>query len=208
MSRLFSMDPSQINGGNLALIAVAMIAVIVTFVLISRYCFRLEKRSGKSAFSLVKIIMVAAAPLVGILLEVFKINAPDLVFTIITLIMCIVVIVWNIATFRILGGIMFSIIHIAVGLLAGLSIAAIIFGIIAFAVIAIFVGASGSATGGASSSSSSAPEYVRDPSTGESYYVSKGANGQLYLPDKGDCILRPGDYSGHYIGSDGSTYIS
>lgn len=200
---LFSKDTSEISGTQTAVILISIIAAIVVFVLITRLCLRMERISGKPAYSVAKIIMVAAAPMVFTLLATFDVSVSFTLFGVIAGIMCVVVAIWNIITYGILGGFVFSIVHIVVGMIAGISIAALIFCAIAGIVIFFFAGASSSE----SSSGSSTPEYVRNPNTGEMVAVEKGANGELYIMGTSN-VLRSSDYSGRYFDDNGNQYIS
>ena len=53
-----------------------------------------------------------------------------------------------------------------------------------------------------------APTYVRDLATDQVFYVDKGLNGTLYLPDRGNCVLRPSDVSGRYHDDYGNNYTA
>ncbi len=202
ITALFSKDTSEINGAQTAAILISLVATIVVFVLIARLCFRMEKISCKPAHSLVKIIMVAAAPLIFVLLSTFDVSLPIALFIVLTIVMCIAVAVWNIITYGILGGLLFSLVHIVTGLIAGISIAALVFFAIVGVVVYFFAG-----TLSVGNSSSSAPEFVRNPDTGETVPVERGANGELYIMGTSN-VLRSSDYSGRYFDDNGNQYIS
>lgn len=118
---------------------------------------------------------------------------------------CVVVLVWNILTFGILGGILFSFMHIVFGLLAEISIAALIIMVLFFGILYLFgafsVGGTGTASGGN-------PHTVRDVNSGESFHVIE-RNGTLYLDSGGRSgVLRQSDYAGRYIDDSGNDYIA
>lgn len=202
LKSIFYKDTSEISGTQSVFLLLGILALIAVFAFFVRTCYRLEIISGKPSFSVVKIIMIAAAPTVFSVLAILNVDVPFIWFGIITAVMCVAVLVWNVLTYGILGGLMFTVVHIVFGVLAGLGIAAFVFIAIAAVALALFAGGS---TGG-SSSSSSVLEYVRDPSTGEIYDVEKGVNGELYIAGTSN-VLRKGDYSGEYIDSYGNRYI-
>lgn len=204
LKSLFSKDTSELSGGETAFVIIAIIVLIGAFIFIARTSFRLEKISGKPSYTIAKIIMIAVAPTIFSVLSVLNIDLPFKWFGIATVVMCVVVAVWNIITYGILGGLFFSVVHIVLGLIASFGIVLVIF--IGIAAVALYLFAGGSA-GGSSASSSSAPEYVRDPATGETVRVEKGANGELYVGGT-STVLRQGDYAGEYIDSNGNRYIN
>lgn len=205
---LLDKDTSDLSGTESAFIVIGAIGLIAVFAFFIRTCYRLEKISGKSSHSVIKIVMIAAAPTVYIILDILNISLPFKWFGIIAAVMCVITVIWNVFTYGILGGLMFSVVHIVVGLIAGIGLAAV--ALIAVAGIALYLfagGTAGGSTGGSSVSSSSAPEYVRDPATGETVRVEKGYNGELYVGGT-STVLRKGDYAGEYIDSNGNRYIS
>ena len=199
---LFSMDTSEISGAQTAFILIGIVVVIAVFAVITFLCFKMEQTSGKPSFTAVKVIMIAAAPTVFSVLAIFDIEVPFLWFGIITAVMGIAVIIWNILTYGIFGGLLFSFVHAVIGLIAGLGVAAVIMVGVVGLVCYFFFGNDG----GTSENSSSAPEYVRNSSTGETFEVEKGVNGQLYISGTSN-VLRPSDYTGHYIDSYGNYYV-
>ena len=203
LTSLFSKDTSELSGGETAGILIAVVLAIGIFIFFVRTCFRLERISGKPAFTVVKVIMIAVAPTVFSVLALLDIDLPFKWFGIATVAMCIITAVWNILTYGILGGLMFSVVHIVFGLLAGLGIVALVF--VAIAGIALFFFAGSSSSEGASASS--APECVRNTATGETVGIEKGANGTLYIRGTSS-VLRSSDYSGHYFDDNGNQYVS
>ncbi|MBQ8209451.1 MAG: hypothetical protein IJZ35_02575 [Clostridia bacterium] len=200
---LLDKDTSDLSGTESAFIVLGVIAGIAVLAFFVRTSFRLERISGKPSFSVVKVIMIAASPTIFSVLALLDIDVPFKLFGIITAVMCVVTIVWNIVTYGILGGIVFSIVHIVFGIIASMGI--IVFAFIGIAGLVLFLfGGSG---GGSTVYSSSAPEYVRDPATGKTVRVEKGFNGELYVGGT-STVLRQGDYAGEYIDSDGNRYIS
>lgn len=204
LTSLFSKDTSELSGGETAGIIISVFLAIGIFAFFIRTCFRLERISGKPAFTAVKVIMIAAPPTIFSVLTLLDIDVLFKWFGLATVIMCIATAVWNILTYGILGGLMFTVVHIVFGLIAGLGIVALIF--IAIAGVVLFFFAGSSSSGGASSGSS-APEYVINTATGETVYVEKGANGELYIMGTSN-VLRSSDYSGRYFDDYGNQYIS
>lgn len=200
---------SKANGSSLILFAIATILsifVIVCFVKIVKSCFAIEKNTQIESHTLIKTILIAAVPTVYSILSAINIadSIPINIVITVTVVVCIAISVWNIVSFGLIYGIMFSVMHLVFGFLASLGIGALIFIGVAAVVLSLFAGGS---TGGSSASSSSAPEYVRDPATGETVRVEKGANGELYVGGT-STVLRQGDYAGEYIDSNGNRYIS
>ena len=197
-------NTADLSGTESVFIVLGVIAVIAVFAFFTRTSFRLERITGKSSFSVVKIIMIAAAPTIFSVLSLLNIDVSFKLFGIATVITCIATAVWNIFTYGILGGLMFSVVHIVFGLVAGLGIVVLIFVAIAGVVLFFFAGSSSSA---GASSGSSAPDYVRNTATGETVGVEKGANGELYIRGTSS-VLRVADYSGRYFDDNGNQYIS
>ena len=197
-------NTADLSGTQSVFIVLGVIAVIAVFAFFTRTSFRLERITGKSSFSVVKIIMIAAAPTIFSVLSLLNIDVSFKLFGIATVITCIATAVWNIFTYGILGGLMFSVVHIVFGLVAGLGIVVLIFVAIAGVVLFFFAGSSSSA---GASSGSSAPDYVRNTATGETVGVEKGANGELYIRGTSS-VLRVADYSGRYFDDNGNQYVS
>lgn len=205
---LFNKDTSDLSGTESAFIVIGIIVLIAIFAFFIRTCYRLEKISGKSSHTVIKIVMIAAAPTIYIILDMLNLFLPFKWFGIITAVMCVITVIWNVFTYGILGGLMFSFVHIVVGLIACIGLVTVV--LIAVVGVALYLfagGTAGGSVGGSSVSSSSAPEYVRDPSTGETVRVEKGYNGELYVGGT-STVLRQGDYAGEYIDSNGNRYIS
>lgn len=123
---------------------------------------------------------------------------------VITVILSIVVTVWNILQFGLVYGLMFSFLHIVGGLATGLVVAGVVFAVIVMVLAAIFGSPS---TGGGGTAG--IPEIVEDVNTGEQFHVSNFGNGSIMIDRNGNWVpLRSGDYSGRYLDSYGNTYIS
>lgn len=204
LTSLFSKETSELSGGETAGILIAVFLAIGIFAFFIRTCFRLERITRKPAFTVVKVIMIAIAPTIFSVLALLDINVPFKWFGVATVIMCIATAVWNVLTYGILGGLMFTVVHIVFGVIAGLGLVALIF--VAIAGVVLFFFAGGSSSSGAASGTS-APEYVRNAATGETVYVEKGANGELYIMGTSN-VLRSSDYSGRYFDDYGNQYIS
>lgn len=179
---------------------------IFLFIQITRVCFTMERQTGKPAHTLIKTVLVAAAPTIFTVLALLKIDVPVpfSVFIGISVVMFIIVAIWNIKTYGILGGLFFSLVHGVFGVLASLGVGMLVFvGI--FLIIAIFFGgSSGSVTGG--SSGNSAPSSVRNIRTGQVHTVSSGMNGNLYLADNNYVLYPDPDFQGKYYDDHGNDY--
>lgn len=201
---------SQKADGKTFLIAglgiIGALLAVVLFIFLVRTCFSIERNTKKSAHTLIKTLMIALAPSVYTILALLNIEVtiPFSIFIIISVVMFIIVAIWNIKSFGILGGIFFSIMHGVFGALACIGVGMLVFvGI--FLIIAIFFGgSSGSVTG--NSGGSGSPTSVRNIRTGQVYTVSSGTNGNLYLAGT-SCVLYPDpDYQGKYYDDQGNDY--
>ena len=198
---------SQKADGKTFLIAglgiIGALLAFVLFIFLVRTCFSIERNTKKSAHTLIKTLMIALAPSVYTILALLNIEVtiPFSIFIIISVVMFIIVAIWNIKSFGILGGIFFSIMHGVFGALACIGVGMLVFvGI--FLIIAVFFGGSSSPAGGGSSS----PSSVRNIRTGQVYTVSSGTNGNLYLAGT-SCVLYPDpDYQGKYYDDQGNDY--
>lgn len=182
---------------------VGALLAVVLFIFLVRTCFSIERNCKKSAHSLIKTLMIALAPSVYTILALLNIevNIPFSIFIIISVVIFVIVAIWNIKSFGILGGILFSIMHGVFGALACIGVGMLVFvGI--FLIIAVFFGGSSNPEGGGSSS----PSSVRNIRTGQVYTVSSGMNGNLYLAGT-NCVLYPDpDYQGKYYDDQGNDY--
>lgn len=194
---------------SILLVALALIAIIVLiliFIKNVRICFTMENQTGKSAHTLIKTGMIAVAPTIFTVLSLLKIDipVPFPVFIGISVVMFFIVVIWNIKTYHLLGGLAFSVVHGVFGALACLGVGMLVFvGI--FLIAMLFLGGSPCS----STSQTSSPSMIRDVNNGMTYHVQKGVNGELYVEDNGrSCILRASDYSGKYFDDMGNEYIS
>lgn len=180
---------------------------IFLFIKLVKICFIMEKQTNRNAYSIIKTGLIAAAPSVYTVLALLKVDIPIpfSVFIAISVAMFFIVVIWNIKTYHILGGIAFSVVHGVFGALACLGVGMLVFvGI--FLVAMLFVGGS---SGSSTTSSASSPSMIRDVNNGMTYHVQKGVNGELYVEDNGrSCILRASDYSGRFFDDMGNEYIS
>ncbi len=178
--------------------------VLLVGIWMIRVCMEILRLTGKSSFTVPKIIIVAVAPTVYYLSEILDFEVNSTLIIILTVAACIIVSVWNLVSFGPLGSIFFSILHIAGGLIAGFGVAAMVFVVIAL-VAAFFIGGSASSSSG---TSGGRPSSVVDVKTGQGYYTDTDASGALRLPEKGNAILRPSSYAGRYFDDYGNEYIA
>lgn len=198
--------PDHITTGQFVLaVGGTVLGGIIVFILF-RICRRIENQSGKAALSALKVGMIALAPFIVFVAAFFKISIPYH-YAVIGMIVCsVIVLIWNIISFGPVGGILFSLLHIILGVFAGIGVGSLIVVIIAGGILYFVAGSGG---GGASSGTTgSVPSHVRDVATDQIYYVVQGVNGMPYLPERGDCILRSSDYSGRYFDDNGNQYIA
>lgn len=200
----------EVTGGSVFLIIVLVILFLLFvfgFYLLMKACFRYEKASGTPAFSLIKALIIAAAPIIygAANLVGFDEYIPVKLVAIACIICCIIVSVWDIKSYGLFIGIMFSILHIGFGALASLAALSLVF-LAVFLVLFFFFG--GTLTPPGASGGSNAPEYVRDRKSGMLYHVTSGANGNLYIEDNGrSCLLRADpDFDGVYFDDAGNEY--
>lgn len=185
-------------------ISIGVLVLIALFILLVVLCFKIERVSGQPAYSAVKTIIIAIPPVIGSVCALLDFEINYKIILIITVAACIGVFIWNMLTYKTPYALMFTVMHIIFGFLAGLGVAAVVFMGIAFIAIYFFGGAVGG-DGGASSPGGT-PEMVVDVNTGESFYVRKELNGNLTVHGNGrDEIIKPLgggryidiDYKGH-----------
>ena len=177
------------------------------FLVLFRVCSRLEEQAGKSAYMPIKAGLVALSPIAVSIVSFFNIDVPLVYILIGTIVCAVAVIIWNIAQFGVLRSIPFSLLHLIVGVFAGVSIVSLVIIIVAFGLLYLFAGTSG---GVGTATSGTSPSYVRDVRTNQSYYVTGdvSGNGTLYLPELGNRIIRPSDYGGRFHDDYGNDYIA
>jgi|GEM_PF-3025401 len=178
------------------------ILFLVVFIVAARLCHNFAVNTEKRPLSAVKIGCVAIAPCVAMFVGMFHIDIPIKYIIAATVIISVIVLVWNLFTFGIFGGLLFSFVHIVAGVLAGLSVAGLVIAVIALIAVALFGGSSGSIGSGSSQS----VDNVRNLQTGEVFHVTKGVNGIMYI--NGSTILRASDYAGRFIDDNGNQYIA
>lgn len=204
ISKLFNTSASELSGATWGLIIAGIIIGLIAFIIITKICLSIERATGKYAFSPVKIGLVAAPLVIFTVAGMFKVNLPYKLILLITAVIAIAVMIWNILTYRPIAGLLFSVMHIGAGLFAGVSIAAVIIMAIFFIILAFF-GGSSSGTG----SSGSIPSIVIGENDGCYYHVVQGANGEYYVDGpSGSSPIRNGDYANRYIDSAGNRYYS
>lgn len=194
------------NASMKELIAIALGGLVIgaLFIFAVARCVKIERNSDVKSHSIVKIILIAIGPIAVSVFAFLGLEAPTKIGLIASVICAVGVTIWNIVSMGFLRGLLFSVVHIVVGFLAGMSIVAVACVVLFIGIISLFGGLSGGL--GGSSSSGSVPEYVRNLNTGESYYVTE-RNGVLWLDECG-VIIRPSDYSGRFIDDNRNEYIA
>lgn len=179
--------------------------IIVLFIFLFIFCIKFEKYSGVKSFLAVKTIMVALFPTIYGLINLSENRVSFTGFGVITVIMCIIVLLWNAFSYGLIYGLAFSFIHIVSGLVMSVGIVVLIFGIIATVFLSFFTEGGGPGK----LSNQGKPDGVRDLATNEIYDVTVGGNGCLYLNSGGrDSVLYCGDYRDRYFDGNGNQYIA
>lgn len=193
-----------LSTGQFLLVLIGGIIGITLYGVLVRMCHNFAFNTGKQPHSALKIGLIALAPFLTMVVAMFQIEIPYRYCLILMILCSVIVLIWNLTTLGVFGGILFSVMHIVAGFLAGVSVAAmIIVGI--FAIILIFFGEGGSID--TSENSSVSGNCVRDLETGEVFYVETGINGVKYVKDR-DAVLRNSDYSGQFFDDNGHRYVS
>ncbi len=181
----------------------AVIAFIIyAYIWMIKFSIEFLKITGKYGFTVPKIIITGLFPSIIGVMSAFDKEPPFKLLVPLCIIACVAVSIWNIISYGIMAGPIFSVLHITAGLLCSIIAAAIII-VILFAVAMLFLGADSTT----SSSGASAKE-VECLSDGQLYYTEKNASGQLTLPQRGYAILRPSSYAGRFIDDYGNEYIA
>ena len=202
MKDLLSRDIGSLGTGALLAIVFGAVIFLALFLIAARLCHNLSVNTGTKSHSAVKIGLVALAPCVFMFVGMFHINIPYAVIVVGVVAASVAVLLWNLKSYGLFGGLLFSVVHIVAGVMAGLSVGGLIVAAVCLAVMAFF--GFSSSGGGAAGGDVSA---VRDLATGEVFHVTKGVNGSLYLTAR-DCILRTADGAGRYFDDNGNQYIA
>ncbi|MGN1347971.1 MAG: hypothetical protein ACI4VI_03405 [Acutalibacteraceae bacterium] len=190
--------------GEILTVGIISLVVGAFIIFATVICVRIERNSDVSSHSIVKITLIAIGPTVVSVLAFFGLEAPTKIGLIASVICAAVVTVWNILSLGLFKGLIFSVVHIVVGFLAGMSIIAVAGIALILGIISIFGNFSGGLDNG--STALTVPEYVRNINTGETYYVTEHS-GVLWLDECG-VIIRPGAYDGRFIDDSGNEYIA
>lgn len=148
--------------------------------------------------------MVALFPTIFNIAAVFNRVLPMNIIFILTAVMCVIVAVWDFLVYGPIGGLLFSYLHILGGIISGLLIASLVFMAFFIILITIIRPLELPSTG----SSGTPPEYVRDLSSGETFYVTSSASGDLQIDRGGYIVLYPSGYAGEYVDNYNHRYIA
>ena len=198
---------TDISPSKLILIIILAIPVAVGIFLLIRYCIQKEKSSGKRAFNILKLGMVAVGPMLIAIKYWLSLELPLWIFVAASIILTLIVIVWNILTFSVLPGIAFSIFHILFGIIFG----ATVLGLAVAAVFFIILKVLGVLSVGGTASTSSGggvPKWVRDVNSNEIYQVFNFGGTLQILRDSDYVVIRPGVYDGRYIDDSRNEYLN
>ena len=208
MNNVLELFTKQASGSEIILICIGSVLLIALTIFLIKVCKDFVKMSGKKSYSIVKIILIALFPTIFNIAAVFNYLLPMKLIFLLTLIMCIVVVVWNLRVYGPVGGLMLSFLHIVGGLVSGLMIAAFVL-MIVFFVIMLVTGSFNIADTGSSTSDGGVPEYVQDINTNETFYVHDFKGASMKIIRNGDYIvIRPGDYAGRYYDDYGHFYLA
>lgn len=203
-----SQDISELPSTSLVLIFGGAFLFVAVTVFLIYVCKKIAKLSGKNTHSILKIIMIALFPTIFNIAAVTGHILPIGVITAITVVLSIIVIVWNILQFGPIGGAMFSFLHIVGGLATGLMLASFVL-VAIFGIATVFIARPGDVIAGNGGASNSIPEYVEDINTREIFYVSKNGDGRLMIDRNGNWVpLFYGDSAGRFTDTSGNTYIA
>lgn len=190
--------------GEILTVGIVSLVVGAFFIFVTVICVRIERNSDVSSHSILKIILIAIGPTIVSVLAFFGLEAPTKVGLIASVICAAVVTVWNILSLGLFKGLIFSVVHIVIGFLAGMSIIAVAGIALILGIISIFGNFSGGLDNG--NTALTVPEYVRNINSGETYYVTEHS-GVLWLDEYG-VIIRPGAYDGRFIDDSGNEYMA
>lgn len=203
---LFEWIETHDSPAVIAGISIGGIVLGIVLILLIIACIKIEKLSGVSSQSPIKILIIAAAPAVASLCSMLKFNINYSIILIIAAAACISVFIWNMLTYKTVYAIFFTIVHIVVGFIAGMSIVALVLLAIIFGALYLFGGFTGG-VGTTASSTAATPELVYDVNTGETFNVRQELNGTLTAYGNGrDTIIRPVG-GGRYIDDYGHEYL-
>lgn len=187
-------------------LCLAALFLIFLVILAIRIACHIERISDTPAYSLIKSILLGIFPGLYFGLSSMDIVIPENIVIIASMVVFLIVVIWNFRSFGAFGGFILTFVHCLYAFLLVLCVMSIAFIVVAGAVLFIATAASGSSI--ASSSSSSVPSTVRNPATGEVYHTLQGVNGEGYININGREIkIRPGAYSGRYIDDYGNEYV-
>lgn len=207
ITEFLNSDVSGLSSGTIFFAFIVAAIAIVAFIFLVKTCLKIEKISGRKAFSLVKIIMVALFPTVFNLAALVRWEIPLSVIGVLTVILCAAVFAWNLLTYGLVCGLMFTIMHIVTGFALSLGIAALVFGVAAIAIMSPL--AKEAVKVPSPEASGETPDGVCDVNTGENFDIMVGANGSLFLNSGGrDSVLYPGESLNSYYDSDGNRYTA
>lgn len=204
ISEFLLRDASELSSARLIFLCIGVLLFVLLNILFIRLGRAIVTASGKTSFTVVKIIMVALFPTILNVMALFKKDLPLTLVLVMTAILSAIVIIWNLLTYGPLKGLLLSYLHIVGGIVAGLLIASLVLLVVVLVLFAIFGGADTSSGG----NSGSAPEYVRDLSSGEIFYVTSNASGDLQIDRGGYIVICPSDYAGRYYDRHGHSYIA
>ncbi len=207
-NKIFELLSKEASGTEIVLICIGSILFIAFTLFLIKVCKDFVIASGRNSHSIIKIIMIALFPTIFNIAAIFNYVLPVKLIVLLTLIMCIIVVVWNLCVYGPIGGLLLSYLHILGGLLAGLFIAAFVL-MAVFIVVMLVTGSFNITDTGSSASGGGAPEYIRDINTNESFYVHDFKGSSMQIIRNGNYIvIYPSDYAGRYHDNYGHNYIA
>lgn len=205
INTIISWIKANYSPGLIVGISIGGIVLGILFILLVIACIRIEKLADESSHSPIKIIIIAVAPVVASLCALFNFDINNNLIFIIMAIACVAVFIWNMLTFRTIYAVMFTIVHVVAGFLAGMSFVAIVMLAILFGAVYLFGGFTGGL--GSAQASGGVPSSVYDVNTSESFNVRQELNGNLTAYGHGrEVLIRPVG-GGRYIDDYGHDYV-
>lgn len=191
-----SRDTSSISTTGFVLIILGAFLFVCLNIFFIKVCKNMVAYTGINSHSYIKLIMIALFPTIFNIAAVFKTVLPINLFFVLTAIMCLIVVIWNCVAYGILGGLIFSFLHIVGGISAGLLIAGFLFMIVVMIVVLFAAKPEVKKVGS-----------ISDTVSGETFDVLTDESGVPYINRGGERLLLHNYDSGRYYDDYGNIYM-